>query len=217
MTAGQIRRGFVSEVGGRLAGGLLRSVRFTAVHTSNLESARGSGKPIVFALWHGRLLPLSYYHRSWSLVTLISQSADGEYIARLVQRWGYTVIRGSTSRGGGPAFRNVLRALRSGLSVAITPDGPRGPREKVKPGIIAAAQLTGCPIVPVGAGSIRSWWIEGWDRFMVPRPFSSVHVVYGPPLTVPRDASPEDVAAVTSRLESALIEANAAAERHAAG
>src|SRR5690606_8758609 len=134
------------------------------------------GKPAIYLLWHGRLLPCSYYHRHHGLATLISRHRDGDYIAGVVQRWGFRTIRGSSSRGGAAALLQMERLLRDGVSLAITPDGPRGPRQKMKPGPLYAAQRAGVPVIPVTAGCSRAWWFEGWDRFMVPQPFARIHL-----------------------------------------
>lgn len=162
------------------------------------------GGPVIYTLWHGRLLPLTYLHRNQHITTLISRSADGEYIARVVERWGYDVARGSSSRGGSEALRELVKAGRSGSSLAITPDGPRGPRQKLKRGVLTAAQLTGLPLVPMSAGCARAWWPEGWDRFLVPKPFATLHVRYGAPLYVPRDADEATLSVLERQAEAAL-------------
>ena len=195
-----------SGLGGRLLETVLRTVRFETHTHEACTAERAAGRPLIFTLWHGRLLPLSWFHRSWNLVTLISASGDGEYIARIVQRWGYHVVRGSSSRGGGPAFRELVRLLRQGRSVAVTPDGPRGPREKIKPGVLAAAQITGFALLPISAGTSSAWWFEGWDRFLVPRPFATVHIHYGQPVYVPRDADTTQIDAITNQVESELMQ-----------
>lgn len=163
-------------------------------------------KPVIFALWHGRLLPLLYHHRYQGVTGLVSRSADGEYLARILQSWGFEVARGSSSRGGMPALREVVRIARSGGSIAITPDGPRGPRQKMKQGVLTAAQLSGLPLLPVSAAATRAWWFEGWDRFLVPKPFATVYVRYGDLIEVPRDATPADLAALEQRVENKINE-----------
>ncbi|MGH7480640.1 MAG: lysophospholipid acyltransferase family protein [Longimicrobiales bacterium] len=169
---------------GRLAlDGLLASARFQI-----RGQAATAGGGVIFTLWHGRLLPLTYLHRGQGIATLISRSGDGEYIARIVEGWGYVTARGSSSRGGSTALRELVRAAREGRSLAFTPDGPRGPRERIKPGVLTAAQLTGLPLVPMSGGTDRAWWFESWDRFLVPKPFARIRVAYGQPIRVPRDA-----------------------------
>jgi hypothetical protein len=125
---------FTAALGGTALDALMRT---TSVRTEGEENFRQfwrEKRPVVFTLWHGRLLPCTYHHRHQDVVTLVSHHRDGEYITRLVQKWGYTAVRGSSSRGGLDALRELVRHLRAGRSLAITPDGPRGPREKLKPG-----------------------------------------------------------------------------------
>jgi lysophospholipid acyltransferase (LPLAT)-like uncharacterized protein len=154
----------------------------------------------MFVLWHGRLLAPAYLHRHEQLATLVSRSADGEYLSRLLVHWGYLPVRGSSSRGGMAAVRELAREARSGRSLVITPDGPRGPREVMKHGPLYVARLSGRPIIPVAAAADRGWWFEGWDRFLVPKPFARVLVKYGEPFYVPRAAD----AAVLERCASDL-------------
>lgn len=195
-------------VAARMARGLLDvalgTARFEVEGAEYHLEPRRAGRPVVFVLWHGRLLPLTWYHRQQDLVTLISRSADGEYIARIVEQWGYTTVRGSSSRGGGQALRELVRYGRAGRSLAITPDGPRGPRQKVKPGALLASQLTGAPLIPVAASTERGWWFEGWDRFLVPKPFATIRVAYGPPIFVPRHADAGALERVGGTVEDAL-------------
>jgi lysophospholipid acyltransferase (LPLAT)-like uncharacterized protein len=204
VNARDLRVHAITGIGGRLLDGLLRTVRFETGGASNYQREWDAGRPVIFTLWHGRLLPLSWFHRAWNLVTLISASSDGEYIARVVQRWGYDVVRGSSSRGGGRALRELIGQLRAGRSVAVTPDGPRGPRERLKPGVLVAAQLTGLALLPVSAGADHAWWFEGWDRFMVPRPFARVRILYGEPVFVPRDADAGQLDEITRTVETAV-------------
>jgi lysophospholipid acyltransferase (LPLAT)-like uncharacterized protein len=174
-------------VGRGVLNALLATVRFRTEHRERFDALTATGQPALYALWHGRLLPLTYYHRNRGIGAVISQSDDGEYIAQVVKGWGFEPVRGSTSRGGREALREVVRRVRAGQSIAITPDGPRGPRQKLQPGILRAAQLSGAPILPVAAGCSRAWWPGGWDRFCVPKPFSEVRLIYGEPRHVPRE------------------------------
>jgi len=140
--------------------------------------------PFIFVLWHSRILPLLYLHRGEGFVLLVSQHRDGGYLVDLATRWGYRAVRGSSRRGGAVGLLGIVRELRAGARIAMTPDGPLGPAEQVKPGAIAAAQHAGAPIVPAGASASAAWWIESWDRFCIPKPFARIDVVYGPAITV---------------------------------
>lgn len=208
-----LRTRLVSGAGGALLDALLGTVRFDVSGAEHYRDTWGSGRPVVFVLWHGRLLPCTYYHRGQGVATLISQHRDGEYIARIAQRWGFTTVRGSSSRGGSAALRQVVRLLRDGRALAITPDGPRGPRQRIKGGALLAAQLAGVPVVPVAAGATRAWWFGGWDRFLVPKPFSRVRLVFGEPMAIARDADAEALdsfgSAVEARLNSLTSEVDA--------
>jgi lysophospholipid acyltransferase (LPLAT)-like uncharacterized protein len=205
-----VRRGIRYRLGGLLgrllATALLTTVRFRTEKRERFDRFADRGEPVLYALWHGRLLPLTYFHRGRGIAAMISRSADGEYIARLVAGWGFEAVRGSTSRGGGEALREVARRIRGGQSVAITPDGPRGPRQRVQPGVVLAAQLTGAPILPVVAGCGRAWWPGGWDRFCIPKPFSRVVVVYGEPRHVPRELGELDLRRHMDELEQEMNE-----------
>jgi lysophospholipid acyltransferase (LPLAT)-like uncharacterized protein len=178
---------------------LLGTVRFRV-----MTPGPPAGKPVIYTLWHGRLLPLTYFHRNQRITTLISRSADGEYIARVVERWGYATARGSSSRGGSSGLREMIQAARHGSSLAITPDGPRGPRQKLKPGVLNAAQLSGLPLLPMSGAASRAWWIEGWDRFLIPKPFSTMFVRYAEPIYIPRDATSADLLVFEREVEQIL-------------
>jgi lysophospholipid acyltransferase (LPLAT)-like uncharacterized protein len=207
----------VALVGGALVTGVLSTVRVRSVGDEHYRQLWERGEPFVIVLWHGRLLPCTWRHRGRGIGAVISQNRDGEYIARLVRRWGYHPVRGSSSRGGSAALREVVRLLRDGRSVAITPDGPRGPRERMKPGALLAAQLAGTPIVPVAAGATRAWWFGRWDRFLVPKPFSRVTFEYGAPIRVPRDLDEAGRAELEAEVEARLGELMRRVDAAAAG
>ncbi len=212
-----MKHGFRYAAVAGLGGGLLRTVlattRVERIDAEPCDALRAEGRSLIYVLWHGRLLPLSYHHRHWNVVTLISASADGEYIARVVGRWGYEVVRGSSSRGGSEALRRLVRHCRAGRSLAITPDGPRGPRQTMKPGPILVAQLTGAALLPIAAGTDRAWWVEGWDRFLVPKPFARIRIVYGEPVFVPRDADEATLAALGADVEERINRVTERADR----
>ena len=198
---------------GALGSGVINTLlASTRVETENEPEPglRLHGKPLVGLCWHGHLLVFAHHHRGADLATLISQSRDGEYSARVVQRWGYTVVRGSSSRGGSGALREMTRVLRSGQSFAVTPDGPRGPRRQLKRGARLAARLRGVAVIPTAAAATRAWWLGGWDRFLVPKPFSRVRLVYGEARIIPRDADEQEMARIGAELQQ---EMNALTER----
>jgi lysophospholipid acyltransferase (LPLAT)-like uncharacterized protein len=159
---------------------------------------------MIFVLWHSRILPLLYHHRGRGIVLLISRHRDGGYLADLAERWGYRAVRGSSKRGGAAGLLGIVRELQGGAVVAITPDGPQGPPEKVKPGAIAAAQHAGVPLLPLTANASRAWWAGSWDRFCVPKPFARVEIVYGPPIKV--GPGKDGVAAAIATVETGIQE-----------
>lgn len=174
----------LTSVGFALVGLLARTWRYRERGREHPQALYEAKRPFVFALWHSRILPLLYLHRHEAMVLLISRHRDGSLLATLAERWGYRFVRGSTQRGGEVGLRGVVRALQAGGVVAITPDGPRGPAQRVKPGIVAAAQHAGVPVVPATAQPSRAWWLSSWDRFCIPKPFATIDVEYGPPLDI---------------------------------
>ncbi|HEX6925478.1 MAG TPA: lysophospholipid acyltransferase family protein [Longimicrobiaceae bacterium] len=203
----------VSRLGGTLLTTLMRTTRFERSGVQYYDAWIGSGRPAIYVLWHGRLLPCAYYHRHHGLATLISRHRDGDYIAGVVEKWGFRVVRGSSSRGGASALLQMVRLLREGVGLAVTPDGPRGPRQKMKTGPLFAAQRAGVPLIPVTAGTRQAWWFEGWDRFLVPRPFARIHLAYGEPLFVPPEAGESEIQRLAAQLEQSLNELTARVDR----
>jgi lysophospholipid acyltransferase (LPLAT)-like uncharacterized protein len=169
---------------------LARTWRVRVVNGGHLLDLRRGGRPFIFALWHGHLLPLLWHHRGQGVLVLISEHRDGEMVARAAESLGYGLIRGSTTRGADRALISLVRELKSGHEVAITPDGPRGPAETFAPGALVAAQRSDSFILPVAASADRAWRLRSWDRFMIPKPFARVTVAY---------ATPTKVSATTSR------------------
>jgi lysophospholipid acyltransferase (LPLAT)-like uncharacterized protein len=183
--------------------GVYSSLRYELAGERHLEGWK-AGRAVVFVTWHGRILPLLHLFRGHAIVMLVSRHRDGEYLTRLGRRLGYDAVRGSSTHGGYSALRELVRRLRSGCSLAITPDGPQGPREKVKTGALQAARISGAPVIPVMAGGRRAWWIEGWDRFMVPKPYARIRVVVGEPRVIPPGDSVAELEAHARRLEADL-------------
>lgn len=161
--------------------------------------------PLIYAMWHGRLLLLPYLYGHRGAHVLTSRSRDGELVARWISRFGLDPVRGSSSRGGGDALRVLTRALRAGREVVVVPDGPRGPREVLKPGVIALARLSGAPIVPTAVGASREWRLRSWDEFRIPRPFARCVVRFGEPIRVSRAADRAGEEAARKEVEAALL------------
>ena len=196
----------------RVSIALLRgSLRIERLHSERYEALRARGVPILFALWHGRMFLPIQVHRNQGIVTMASQSTDGEIIARWLESNGYRVVRGSTTRGGGEALRQMVRQVRAGRHAALTVDGPKGPSRVVQPGVVQLARLTGAWILPITYASARPRFLRSWDRYLLPRLFSRNTVAYGEPFAIPDDLSDEAaLAKVGSALDGATREADEA-------
>jgi hypothetical protein len=172
---------------------------------SALDAAIAGGQRCIFAFWHARLLSLVWTHRGRGIAVLVSRHRDGELITRIIERLGFDTARGSSTRGGEEGLMDMLRLAEEGRLLAITPDGPRGPAERLKPGLVYIASRSGLPIVPVASASRRSRRLRSWDGFRIPHPFTRVVVAYGDPIAVPRGLEGESLEAWRTRVESALI------------
>jgi lysophospholipid acyltransferase (LPLAT)-like uncharacterized protein len=171
----------------------------------HLEAVRASGHQPIISLWHGRIFPAVSYFQSHRLVVIISENYDGEWIARIVTKFGYGTARGSTSRGGSKALLQLVRDVKS-TGVAFTLDGPRGPAEVAQIGAVWLAKATGNPLVPFHAEASSSWTLKSWDRTQIPKPFSTVATAVGAPLYVPRDADDAALEEWRQRLQQSLAE-----------
>lgn len=179
--------------------------RMRSHNAKGLHDARANDKRVIFALWHGELLPLLWQHRGENIAIVISEHRDGEIVAQIAHSLGYATVRGSSSKGGSRALIGLMREIDAGRDGAITPDGPRGPARVFAPGAAVASQRTGAYIVPIRAVASRSWRLKSWDKFLIPKPFARVDVHYGEP-TVVVAASPREAAEQAPMLQ-ALIEA----------
>jgi len=175
------------------------------------------GKPFILAFWHGRILMMpKCWRRSAAIHMLISQHRDGQLIARSVAHFGIHWLAGSTTRGGSQALRAMLKALKAGECVGITPDGPKGPRMRASAGIVNVARLSGCPIIPATFAASRRSVLGSWDRFVVAKPFAKGVFVWGRPITVPRDADEAVLEACRLAVEDELNAITRAADQRMA-
>ena len=178
----------LSRILGRVVGALVGLhrllIRVETLHEDRFRQLQTRGVPILFALWHGRMYLSIQQHRRQGIVTMASQSKDGEVIAEWLARNGYVVVRGSTTRGGGPGLREMVRHVRSGRHAALTVDGPKGPAHVVQLGIVQLARLTEGWILPITSASSRPRYLESWDRYLLPLPFSRNVVAYGEPFAI---------------------------------
>lgn len=171
-------------LGGALASLLARSWRMQVIREDHWTRLRESNESFLFVLWHESLLPLLWRHRKQGIAIVVSEARDGEYLATYAESIGYRLVRGSSTRGAARALLGAVRELEEGHPVAFTPDGPRGPRRELKQGVVAAAQRAAVRILPIHAEADRAWRFASWDRFMLPKPFARVRVVYGEPFGV---------------------------------
>lgn len=167
----------------------------------------GDHKRVVYSFWHQDILLLGYYGRNEGVRVLISQHRDGELIARIVEKLGFTTIRGSTTRGGMRALRTFdsIKDDPSNCDMAITPDGPKGPAKKLQKGVIFAAARTGFPVVPMGVAVDREWRFNSWDRFRVPKPFTRCYVQQGQEIPIPRDLDEQAMEDFRLKVEDAML------------
>jgi lysophospholipid acyltransferase (LPLAT)-like uncharacterized protein len=167
----------------RLGGAVLRVLAMTwrmrTLDGEIVRTLRAAKQPFIFTIWHGQMLPGLWQHRNEGVAVLISEHRDGEIIAGIASGLGFRTVRGSTYRGADRALVGLVRELRAGHDVAVTPDGPRGPAGHFAPGALVAAQRAGATIVSVGIAATRAWRLRSWDGFMIPKPFARVTVAYG--------------------------------------
>jgi lysophospholipid acyltransferase (LPLAT)-like uncharacterized protein len=201
-------------LGAGLIRGWMATVRY---RIENRDAAPHPAHPrhgrFLYAFWHEALLVPTQFRVPTHV--LISLHADGELIAQVCRHLGLGVVRGSTSRGGGRALFDMIEAAGA-THLAITPDGPRGPRRRVQPGIVALAAHTGLPVIPLGFGFTNAWRARSWDRFALPKPGSTVVVIAGPAIRVPPDLDRPGIEEYRARIERQMLAVTEDAERRAA-
>ncbi|HET7218494.1 MAG TPA: lysophospholipid acyltransferase family protein [Vicinamibacterales bacterium] len=195
---------------------LCRTWTVTVEGAEHYDAVVATRRQPILAFWHGRILPSLYYFRDRRIVVITSQNFDGEWIARIITRFGYGTARGSSSRGGARALVQMRRDLADDKPVAFTVDGPRGPARVAQSGAAFLAGATGHPVIPFHIEANRSWTTTSWDRAQIPKPFARVHVVIGEPIAV-HGTSDEEVEVARQQIERALADLEARARRSGAG
>ena len=206
---------FLAESSPPLIAGFIRMLALTLRY--RLEDPQGilgrdPGQPRIWAFWHNRILMMPYLYERFCpgrrMLMMVSRSRDGEFITRIMNRFGIDGARGSSSRGGSDALRELLRELErpQARDIGITPDGPRGPRAKVQDGVLGLAASSGRPIYPVTARYSRHWELPSWDRFQIPQPGAVCRVMIGPAVAAPQSLEPSELDRVRGELERALGE-----------
>ena len=198
-TTKRLQAKLISALGYPLIAGLGATLRWRTEGLEHYDAIVKSGRRPIMAFWHGRILPATYYFRRRGIVVITSENFDGEWIAGIIERFGYGTARGSTSRGGRRALLQLTRDMAAGKPAGFTLDGPRGPARVAQPGAVWLAKATGNPVLPFHLEASRHWTTSSWDRTQIPKPFTTVSIAMGEPFDVAADA---DAAAVeTSRLK----------------
>ena len=172
------------------------------------------GIPVIFVFWHGRLLMMPFANKVKKVSFLVSPHRDGQVVGRALKQFGLHPILGSTTRKGFSGFKNMIKALQNGSNVALVPDGPRGPRYKVQMGVIELSRLTGKPIVPITFGASKKIFLNTWDRFLLPYPFSKGVFIWGEPIQVDPNSDHAHLEAKRLLLERSLNELTERADHY---
>ena len=202
----------IAGVGYPLIAALGHTLRWRVAGLEHFDAIVAAGRQPVMAFWHGRILPATFYFRGRGIVVITSENFDGEWIARIIRKFGYGTARGSTSRGGQRALLQLVKEMRAGHPAGFTLDGPRGPARVAQPGAIWLAMTTGNPILPFHLEASASWTARSWDRTQIPKPFSTVALAVGEPLPVPAGATEADREGLRVELERRLTTLEAAAK-----
>ncbi len=214
----KIKYFLVGIVGSIIVRILFRTMSIKEIPAGYLHGLERQGKHAIYTFWHAHMLLPGYIGRHLNIKVLISQHSDGEYIAQIVRWMGYSVARGSSTRGGAKALLRMIKQIKEeAVSVAITPDGPKGPRFVAQSGAILIGQKAQYPIIPVMVYMERFWEFSSWDRFCIPKPFSKASVFYGDPIVVPPELEKSDVEKYRILLENSLIKLGNEAESIAKG
>jgi lysophospholipid acyltransferase (LPLAT)-like uncharacterized protein len=203
----------ISFAGIPLVNALSRTYRVETVGLENKEEIEKNEGNIIYAFWHQRFFYFISHFKDTKARILISLSRDGEYIAKAIKGFGYVPIRGSSSRRGFESSKEMLETLKEGYPIGIATDGPRGPARVAKPGIVLLAKHSGVPILPVTVGVKSRWTFKSWDRFIIPKPFTKVCLMFGKPIIIRGDADDVEVEAKRAELEKILSHITAEADR----
>ena len=186
----------------------------------HIESLFKKNESFIYAFWHDQLLmcPLTW-QSEFEIKVLISKHRDGDIIAKLISNLGFKAIRGSThkagktkNKGGLLSARQMIKSLKKGISIGISPDGPKGPRHKVSDGILSISRLSNASILPVGIGFKKKWVLNTWDKFIIPKPFNQITIIWGEPL--PALKNEKSINQIKSKLESTMYNLTKRANRN---
>ena len=194
----------ISAAGYQLVASLGRTWRWRSEGAEHYDEVIRRGRQPIMAFWHGRIMPATYFFRRRGIVVITSENFDGEWIAGIIERFGYGTARGSTSRGGRKALLQLKRDMAAGKPAAFTIDGPRGPARVAQPGAVWLAKATGNPVVPFHIETTRHWTVNSWDRTLIPKPFATLAIAIGEPFEVSAEAAGDEIEAARKDLERRL-------------
>jgi lysophospholipid acyltransferase (LPLAT)-like uncharacterized protein len=207
----RVQASLISALGYPVIAALGSTFRWRAEGAEQYQRVLAGGRQPIMAFWHGRILPATVYFRRRGIVVITSENFDGEWIAGIIERFGYSTARGSTSRGAVKALVRLKRDMAAGKPAAFTLDGPRGPAKVAQAGAIWLAKATGNPIVPFHIEADRYWTANSWDRTQVPKPWSTVAIAIGEPLDIAGDADEAAIESGRQALEARLRDLEARA------
>src|SRR5215210_4037106 len=200
----RVQARLIAALGYGLMASLGSTLRWRTEGLEHFDRIVAAGRQPIMTFWHGRILPATYYFRGRGIVVITSENFDGEWIAGIIERFGYGTARGSTSRGALRALLQLKRDMAAGLPAGFTVDGPRGPARVSQPGAVWLAKATGHPVLPFHLEADRSWSIKSWDRTQIPKPFATVAIAMGEPFNVPDDADAAEIERSRTLLETRL-------------
>ncbi len=195
-----------------LVGVLCKTLKFKFINSDVIKKLDAEKKNFVLAFWHGTMIIPWYIHRNKKFVALTSKSKDGDMLANLLKHWNYVVVRGSSSKGGNIALGIMVDYAKNKCSIAITPDGPKGPIHRLKPGAVITAKKSNVPLVLMGIGVSNKKILKSWDKFEIPKLFSKVKIVYSDAIYIDSNLSFEDTSKKIDECEFILTQLQDEAE-----
>jgi len=190
-----------------------KSCRVTVIGEENYNRLRKRSKPVIIMVWHGRIFFVPYFFRWRGMLPLVSPSKDGEIASQIMSRWGYKIIRGSSSHVMVRAWNAMKKELQNGGEVILVPDGPRGPNRKLKKGALKLALETGAYLVPVSFSASKKKFLKSWDNFLIIKPFSKVVAIYGKPIQPELFKDEKSLQKRCKEIEAVLIQLDNEADR----
>jgi lysophospholipid acyltransferase (LPLAT)-like uncharacterized protein len=207
----RLKAAAIAAVGTPVIDALGATYRWREAGADVLDRVARDGRQPIFAFWHGRILAATLYFRDRGIIVMTSENFDGEWVARVIGRFGYGTARGSTSRGGSRALVQLRRDLRNGSPAAFTVDGPRGPARVAQAGAVWLASATGHPIVPFHIEASSAWTVNSWDRHQIPKPGADVAIAIGEPIDIEPRADDDAIEAGRQAIERTLTRLEARA------